>query len=520
MHHCLHISEVLSLIFQFIRHSHNPRYRRPSVAKKTLVSLARTCHLFSSPALDALWHDLDSFDPLLKKFPIAACSVDDPQWSTFRKYAERVKIFRGHEAHVPEQVKEEFIYSLQDCPESCLPLLPNIIELEWSELPFSAFEDSGISLLRYFVGPTVTTITLSLVHWLAYTPVELAVLADLPKLCPNVTSLSILPCLSRDYEPSREVGRMVTQWPRLRSLRMCAVAQPVMEQLFSRRTLESLHIDYLKLSPVYVGRIPDTVYEFTLAAASLSLGTRFLETAHASPTKARLLIGMHEGQEEDVEKTCQLLPHHLDTSRLLSLTIQPTSSTMGIPTWRTLRLRGPLVLVLVEFRALRELDLDSLCMAQMSDDDYVCLAGSLTQLRSLKLGTANPSIMRPRPAASVGAVIAVLRCCQHLETLHVVFDGSMSPPGRSTTPDSKAALSDLPLRQGWGVSNRHITKLCVGYSPIGDATINAIACCFKSIMPCLAKIECIAWVEEWRLVQNILRSYDDGQIGWCGPDSI
>lgn len=71
MHHCLYISEVLNLIFESIRYWDDQFQRgRPQVGKKTLASLARTCHLFSSPALDVLWHDLYSFDPLLKNFPI------------------------------------------------------------------------------------------------------------------------------------------------------------------------------------------------------------------------------------------------------------------------------------------------------------------------------------------------------------------------------------------------------------------------------------------------------------------
>jgi hypothetical protein len=428
---------------------------------------------------------------------------------TFRKYARRVKTFHGREARlVPVQVKQEFISSLQHYPQAYFPLLPNVTELEWGELSYSALEDSGISLLRCFAGPAVTTVTLSLMRWVAYSPAELAVLADLPRLCPNVTSFTAIVDFSCEYEPSREaVGRIVTQWPRLRTLRTCATAQPVIDQLFSRRTLETLYIDYHSSSPSYIGRIPDAVREFTLGADSPSLCTRFLETVYASPTRFGLLIGMNEGQEADIEEAFHLLPRRLDTSLLLSLTIQPTSSIVGILMWRTLRLRQPLLSPLVEFTALRELDLDFLCTAQMTDADYGHMAGSLTHLRSLKLGTANPSITRPWPVASVGAVIAVLRYCKHLETLHIVFNGTIPPPGGSAMQDGKVVLSGELACQGWNVSNRYITKLCVGYSPIGDASVNAVASCFKSIMPCLVEIDRKDRDEEWRLVENMLESY-------------
>ena len=433
--------------------------------------------------------------------------MDDTQWLTFRKYARRVKTFHGRDSRVPVQIKQELISSLQHCPQAYFPLLPNVTELEWGELSYSVLENSGISLLRYFAGPAVTTFTLSLMRWAAYSSAELAALVDLPRICPNVTFFAASVGFAWEYQPSRELGWMVTQWPRLRTLRTCAVAQPVMDQLFSRRTLETLYIHYHSSSPSYIGRIPDAVREFTLGADGPSLCARFLETVYASPTRFRLWIGMNEGQEADIEETFQLLPRRLDTSRLLSLMILPTSTIVGIPMCRTLRLREPLLSPLVEFTALRELDLDLLCTAQMTDEAYAHMAGSLTHLRSLKLGTANPSITRPWPVASVRAVIAVLRCCRHLKTLHILFDGTIPPPGGSTMQDGKVALSEEVVCQGWNVSNRCIAKLRVGYSPIRDATIHAMASCFKSIMPCLVEIERKARDEDWRLVQNILESY-------------
>lgn len=443
-------------------------------------------------------------------------SVDDPQWLTFRKYAKRVKKLHGVQARVPLQVKEEFISTLQYCPKTYLPLLPNVVVLGWTDLAFSASQNSDISLLGYFAGPSVITIRLSFMRWLAYSAAELAVLADLPRLCPNVTSFTVALHFSWDYEPSEEIGSMVIQWPGLRTLRTCALSQSVMDRLFSRRTLESLHIDYSKSSPIYIGTLPDTVRAFTLSSDKPSSCTTFLKTSHASPAKIRLLIGMNEREEEaDTSEAFSLLPRCVDTSRLLSLTIEPTSSIVGIPKWCTLRLQEPLVSILVEFRALQELDLDLLRTAQMSDADYERLTASLTQLRSLKLGTSNPSITRLRPVATVATVIAVLRHCKQLETLHILFDGSIPPPESFTSQEGDVAFSE---KLEWGVSNHFITRLDVGYTPIQDATIHAIASCFRSIMPCLVQIEYQDRDEEWRLVQNILKSYRKGLLpvdGFC-----
>ena len=77
MHHCLYISEVLSGIFKFVSYD-DQLQQGHRVGKKTLVSLARTCHVFNSPALDALWHDLNSFGPLLRIFPVVRRPLHHP----------------------------------------------------------------------------------------------------------------------------------------------------------------------------------------------------------------------------------------------------------------------------------------------------------------------------------------------------------------------------------------------------------------------------------------------------------
>lgn len=437
----------------------------------------------------------------------ATSLVDDTRWSTFRKYAKRVKSIHGREARVPVRIKQEFFSSIQYCPKLYLPLLPNVTELEWSELSFSALDDSAMSLLRYFAGPAVTKIKISLVRWLAHSPAELDVLTDLPRLCPNVTSFTLILGFSWDYEPCVEVGRMVTEWPRLRTLRTCALAQPMMDQLLTRKTVETLSLAFHNASPKYTGKIPDMVREISLGVDGPSLCVYHLSNLWASPTRFRLLIGMNEEQKEaDIEHMFHLLPRRLDASRLRALTIQPASSIIGIPLWHTLQLHPPIVSALAAFTALHELDLDCLCTAQIGDADYARMAASLRQLRRLTLGTTNPSILRPWPAASVGAVIAVLTHCPDLETLHIVFDGSIPPPGGAILKEGQVTLPAVRVSEGWGVCHRRVTRFGVGYSPIGDATVCVMAACFKSIMPCVVQIEHRDRDKQWNTVQRLLAS--------------
>lgn len=84
VHRCLSVSEILRLIFEFVRLWDEDERRRDvdedtddsdedgrqsRDGKKALASLARTCRSFSVVALDVLWRVLDSLDPLFTICP-------------------------------------------------------------------------------------------------------------------------------------------------------------------------------------------------------------------------------------------------------------------------------------------------------------------------------------------------------------------------------------------------------------------------------------------------------------------
>ncbi|KII86185.1 hypothetical protein PLICRDRAFT_43766 [Plicaturopsis crispa FD-325 SS-3] len=63
MHHCLQIGEILSQVCSALLDGDG------AAGLKSLARLARTCHTFSDPALDILWHTLPSLDPLIRTLP-------------------------------------------------------------------------------------------------------------------------------------------------------------------------------------------------------------------------------------------------------------------------------------------------------------------------------------------------------------------------------------------------------------------------------------------------------------------
>jgi hypothetical protein len=59
VHRALFVSEIITLIFEGLLDE-----------KSTLADCAQTCRIFSGPALDVLWKELDSIHPLQELLPV------------------------------------------------------------------------------------------------------------------------------------------------------------------------------------------------------------------------------------------------------------------------------------------------------------------------------------------------------------------------------------------------------------------------------------------------------------------
>ncbi|KAH0832413.1 hypothetical protein J3R83DRAFT_13453 [Lanmaoa asiatica] len=535
IHRCLLISEILCLILDFIRRfDESPeselKWDRSS-GKCTLASLARTCRTLSAPALDTLWMCLDSLDPLIRVLPrrmwarkrypfVVRMFLGEKQWVTFRKYAERVKFVRGPCRRVSATVQHNVISALARYPKASLPLLPNLKELVWSELKMSNLIDPSISLIKYFAGPGVTTVSLSLICWPNHVSPELAVLTDLPNLCPNVTSFTAFFPRSSYNDHSHEIGEIVREWPHLRVLRSCALSQPVMDTLTSRRILDTLSIELNNSSTaLYVGRLPPHVHMFSLGGNSAALCLRYLETVQGSPTDFHLRIGADDSTTGDMEALVGVLPTRLDKDRLRTLTIELTSSYWSTPASDAFSLSPSFLSSLSSFPSLRELDVSTYCTAEVDDRGYEAWIAGLRGLTSLKMGVGDVS--KATPVATVGAVLAVLKACRQLETLWIVFDGSVAPPLGDVRVDEKGKRwveleteiegeVERKDENGWGVTNHYITHIRVGHSPIGEDEkgLEALARCLRAVMPRLEKIRTGRYPSEvdarWGRVQEML----------------
>ncbi|KAG8214928.1 hypothetical protein J3R82DRAFT_10115 [Butyriboletus roseoflavus] len=572
MHRCFLISEIFCLILEFIRQSdESPEegecWEDCTIGKRTLASVARTCRAFSAPALDLLWMRLDSLDPLIKVLPsrlwakkhsrfVVRMFMGDKQWSTFHKYAVRVHFLRGPCCGIPPSIQRNVVTALARCSRASLPLLPNLTELVWNESDTYSVIDPTVSLIKYFAGPRVATISLFLVSWPIYVSAR-AVLADLPNICPNVTSFTAIPRATlNDHSP--DIGDIVSKWSNLRVLRTCALSQAVMDELASKETLNTLSIELNTcVTDLYVKKLPSMVHTFSLEGSNALHCIRYLQMLHGNPTHFRLHVGLDVTLPSDMDALFQMLPMRLDTTQLRHLTITLRSSfRRALTLHSSFPLTEPILASLYAFSSLVTLDMNAFCASELDDAAYERMAGAWPELRSLKVGAADVS--RMKPVASVGAVIAVLRSCPCLETLHIVFDGAIAPPPPTTALDvdegtqrGKSAGGGEAEKVGvegveggkeervtmsrtcsWGISNQYMTEIHVGHSPAGEDMegLKNLASCLRSVMPRLGRIQSIkdplgmlgmfdmAESEGWRTVQRLLVDSKDLPLKIDPPD--
>ncbi|KAL4063175.1 hypothetical protein V8B97DRAFT_1916879 [Scleroderma yunnanense] len=505
MSRCLFLYEITSHIFTFVRQLDEkppddvePIIRDQAIGRRTLASLARTCRAFHKPAVAILWAKLDNLDPLIKLLPRGAWTerrwriprkrIKERHWLTFCKYASHVRSlgvpdttiyglsqYNATTAHALSQYNA--ITALARYTKAEFPLLPNLTHLVWTDRPTAP-------TLKYLVGERVTDVTL-FVFWPPQDSPDVAILSELSTLCPNVSTLAL-------FVPptfSQQVAAIVQRWPKLRSFSSLALPQTVMDQLTSRRGLESLSIELDNTaSPVYIGSLPATLRTFSLDGGSAGRYVRYLHKAYGFPESFTLKVYVDGSTTEDIMELLCMLPEHLDQTALRELSIKlVTSSSPELP--RTFPLELQALSPLFTFRSLRIVDLDTFDSGELDDTAFSDIARSWPAITHFAFGTGS---VKPctKPRATVNALIVLLTYCRNLASLHLAFDGTATPP------------VELPAT----TMNMRITRLQVGYSPIRD--VAAISRCFARLMPKLRKITAYRFSVEhygrWAAVQGML----------------
>ncbi|KAI6014659.1 hypothetical protein EDC04DRAFT_2904035 [Pisolithus marmoratus] len=489
-HRALSVPEIVRLIFGFVQawDAESPAGECigsviPTEGKKSLAYLARTCHFFHEPAIDALWTNLESIDPLIKLLPrrmwaksryplLVRKFMRKKHWDTFQKYASRVKTLRGPSYGLTTATQHAVMAAIASYPKATRPLFPQLTVIVWREIRTFHRSEPCVSLLKYFMGPSVTQITLKLHCWPYHIRSEMDVLAEMSNICPNVISFTAQFPPSSHNDPCEEVGDIVRNWKRLRALHSCALPQSVMDQLISQNTLSSLAIELNNsIYPPYIGQLPESLHTFSLGGSSAITCTRYLKNIHASPTSLTLRIGADDSTIEDIAELFRILPDHFSNTTVQTFSSELTSSYWMSRSTETFRLDLAVLRPILVFTSLRTVDLSFFSTAGLDDDACTTMAQSWPALESLELGTAD--ILMEHPVATVRGLIAFLAHCPYLTNLAMAFDGTCRIP----------EVSDIPS----GVANTRIEQINVAHSPLMD--VNAMATCLGTLMPCLKKVD-------------------------------
>ncbi|KIJ63418.1 hypothetical protein HYDPIDRAFT_92752 [Hydnomerulius pinastri MD-312] len=474
MNHALFVHEILRIIFHYVWVIDRPAAWKPSRHRiPTLAALARTCQAFKEVALDALWLNLDDLSPLIRCLPRDSWTMSYPlvsfygltsplseeEWLILRGYARRIRIFGSWNA----PLKLDKTTTRMLCyPPTAEPLFPNIQRLDWADERRETF-----SFIRHLLGPKTTTLSIRV--WDAsWGTGELAVLASLKTLCPDVRAVT-LPTSDNAHIHSI-VSEVLCSWTKLTSVTCHTINESALLHLGGLRSLETLSF---KLDPRALGSSMQPLPDKFLNLSSLSVTSARLEDIRV------LMLRLH-WPLADLQVTVDRCPSHheirafftaLKTScnpdHLVAVAIDqvPTTPSDRSPTFTlTIDDFSPLTC----FGNFCSLHLDTGCPIQLNGEDIMQLAGGWPRLETLSLNYVNG--WRSSSGIAPLDLAKLVVKCSRLKTLDVMLN----------TKGFKKIPRDRP---SGGFSLSPLWSLEVLDSKIEPASIGPLAALLSDLFP-------------------------------------
>jgi hypothetical protein len=496
MQTCLSVDEILRLFACELV---------ASEAKATAVAFACCCKSFEDLALDALWETQDQLLLLLKSLPGDVwngdgCTVSVPtpralfflnslnrksfkrlpttlEWARFRKYAGRMRMFRGFGD--PTVLSSEVFTVLQLCAING-PLFPNLKSLElwvavWEFVPF----------IPSFLSSRTTEISIGYSGYDSPTAAFASMVTTLPTLCPNLQTICLY-ALPRDPMIVAAVSELVLTTNR-DALRHFRVDSPLTEE-----------------AREVVCKLPDLRGLWVVIEGSTPLPTMIL------PNLTEMDVEYHN---------CDLLRglRGGTLGKLNSITFRPKSesapaadfletfTSTGLTTPTTLsefvfytpHLWRPNYRPLLSFKQLRKLEIEFSCGGGCSstiDDDFLTdMVRAMPKLETLRLGREPCEI----PTGVTAKGLAVLaHHCPNLSDLRIHFRvdsfGATLAISGTPHPGTTAARRDCALR-----------SLDVGRIPMPEESVWVAVLTLICIFPRVSSIYC--YDENWERVLDAVR---------------
>ncbi|KAG1752883.1 hypothetical protein EDB19DRAFT_2021684 [Suillus lakei] len=220
--------------------------------RKSLPALASTCRAFKHPALNALWRDLQSVEPLVKCLPSDLFSIDQgcvvlqkpidsKMWDILFEYTSRVHSITITHRSIPSTVIEPLGVLILSCPSTPASWFPNLRKLTWHAEGAHAFAQ----FLRMALVPSILVLHVEIS---SASPTFLSVLSSLGTSCPHLQNMTIRTrCKTDDGELLRQISpfiaQPISQLHHLHMLSIWDLGSQATEHIMQLRAMQSLSLD-------------------------------------------------------------------------------------------------------------------------------------------------------------------------------------------------------------------------------------------------------------------------------------
>ncbi|KAG1822944.1 uncharacterized protein BJ212DRAFT_1477347 [Suillus subaureus] len=530
MHHALLVDEILLNILAALREADAPYSQ--------LNAVARTCHFLSPLALDFLWSELPDARPLLQY--IKPRIPNDPHISvpsaSFQRAASRVRklscpALTCSDTHSQIALTEQLrLLSMMDITTS---LFPSLRRLSWTDT-----DQSRYVYIRLFLSPTLESLELD---FFFHKPPNFPFLTILPKLCPNLHSMSISkhPVISLSEDEGPSAVRTICRLPRLTALecKSSTISEADILHLSQLKSLVTLSLGIpswvssdRRSSAPHSSRAAKecadclwfcNLRNLHLRAFSIPIITSFLEPGCRPLQSVVFDISEAPTTASLTECFSTLYSSHNECSAMRSIKVQDSLSnaTFGVSQFlpNSKIITADVFKPLFAFTKLRIFDLGVCLSFSLGDSDLTAMASSWPELEVFCLNEGRGwhlSASQPRPLITVRGLQSLCTLCPRLYQIAIVLNAlDLFLPCPTTSLFSR---QDTAL-----VRNLAVTRLSLGDSRLANP--QDVACALSSIFPCLKKIS--AWQYPldtlpesryyrrlWEEVNNILQQRSNRDI--------
>ncbi|KAH7915704.1 hypothetical protein BJ138DRAFT_1176321 [Hygrophoropsis aurantiaca] len=484
MHRCLLILEIVQSILSMIGQPKDERGRSRDPEElqemqQCAAQIARTCRALYDPAMDILYRELLTIEPLIKCLPRDLWKIDSvnqvlifcraltpDDFALLQRNAFRVRILGD------PNIASDIDYTLGDVSYGVLnechynycqdaPFCPSLRELTWTE------DRQGYNrFIELFLGQNLDKLFL-MGRWTR-------ALGDYPfhVKSPFVKTFN---STALDGGSNNIFLDAISHW---RTLEVLATRMPPnegMHYIASSSSLKRLDIFLFPSNFEYSpAQFTARLSTLKLLALAFPVFATFLNCFSLS-TRQVDLRSLEIPLAIQAQTSFELLSSRLDRGDLHKINIGLGQD------YTTQQCEDPAFIFdfgtispLLSFTALRVLNL-GMCLASNIDDEALReMASSWPNLEEIMLGTNHGNTIVPAPRSTHRGFLHLLERCRFLRTLEMAFDTTGVGPDQSTSHWPSKSL------------NTKITLLVVGNSPIQDPV--AVRAFLSTVIPSLVGI--------------------------------